>query len=554
MGDFDLLDALSDSSMFLGKNVNWREILFNDWEISPLQELYFVQQCEKDPAFADAVTNDVTEDLVAYIDFRIRKHANVNLIYVGEPGSGKSTFACMIYLYLRDRYLEMRNIDLGDWILTFDSPSTLDAYSKLDTCRQIFQDEDDDLQGANSRTILDKLGNLIKRVRAWEINLSICCPELTTIPGCQYALVPFGFNKTGAKHFEETGDPSECGARALLYVKDKLRRDKYSLQGCVFMQVGRAITYMQKTGYHEAKKKSFENLKENHGGAGAYTDAQTKDMGKYAKKLIRIAIKHGWDGSSKKALDTYIIYTKTHPSTDELKKIIQIAMDEFKLHKDRYLKKKTAASNATDPNLDLPTGEFDAEKLIPEILTEIKTENTVSDNVERDVEIYANLRLGTKNSTDYIKSLRLSGTRITQIRSTITGEVCRKLGLIYEKYVYKQYLDAKQYDLVEHAGGESEWDIRLTKNNKDGKILSRIYISVKCMEIPRGSQSIYYKKFKPEIEAAQADYKNEIKTLVKAHVYNLWDKKIYEKTLENEIIEQQEIPAKYGKRTFIINP
>lgn len=539
----ELVDAMNNTQAFLKKKNDWEEILFREWEMSPLQQLFYVNLAENDDAFADAVTNDVSKEFTEYIKYRIVTHANVNVILVGEQGSGKSTFGATIFLYTKKQTQILRQIDLGHWHLTFTTAETLDAYNKLERSAMIFQDEDDELQGQGSRSIISKLGNIIKRVRAWEIGLLICCPVLTTIPGCDYAILPFGFHRAGAEHFRNTGDPSKCYARALLYVKSKFQRDQYKLQGCVFFFTGDAIKYMVESGYHEAKKASFEKVKKNYGGSGAYTAVAIKNLKEQAKQLAKVAIKLKWDGKTKKDLETYLLETEIRPTVDELKHIKKYAIQYFEKYQARKEKRKgNNKKPAADANAP-PVKEFlyDLEPILEAYLKEAQSKDPA-----REVEIYRASLDPLKKGEYFVKAFKISPARVTQLKEKVAGFINRKKGHLYEAFDLPRLQSL--YDTVIHDGGIGKPDFLCQKGD------DYVLYSHKCLAVSRGSLSISYGECKPEIEEAQKLAKLGKKVSVILRVYNEEEKAAIEHQIPQSIIDNQEPYASFKKKAFNFHP
>ena len=537
----DILDQMEQLDDAMRVKADWQKILFTEWEMSPLQELYFTHLAETDAEFANAVTNDVSDEFKAYIKHRILRHANCNIIYVGEQGCGKSTFSAATFLYSKGQYKELAKIDVGHWFLTFTTAETLDAYSKIQSRAYIFQDEDDDLQGPGSRSIIKNLGNIVKRVRAWEISLFICCPTLTVIPGCDYALMPFGFYKKGVERLLKTGDSSDCWARALLYVKSKMHRDNYQLQGCVFFFTGDAIEYMKQTKYHEAKAASYEKIKKNQGGSGAYSAGQREKLEEQAKVILKMALKNSWDGVNLKRLETVIeLHTDIRPTGDELKHLKVLVSELYEKKKKKLAKaQKTQAAEAatiTDPDADFTWDDT-------AIFAEIKAESK-SDEIDRNIEIFKAIISGTANQEDFVKKHKLSPERIKQIRKEMEGKYSEKIGHLYEQYLGPKLKIQLGADSVEVLGGVGEPDIIL----KFGEATH--YISVKCLNFGRNGYSLSYKECRPEIEAAQKDRKDGKVAQASIHVRNLFNKQVYEKWVESEIIDSGEPYPVYSKRTW----
>jgi hypothetical protein len=560
----DLMDYLDGSKELLNRNVDWEKILFEEWEMTPIQEEYFINLCRRNPAFADAVTNDVSKRLTDYIEQRVKKcngdpakNSNVNFIFAGEQDSGKSTFMVALYLFYLKKHMEYWNRNV-DFIWTFSIPETLDKYASSPHFTCIMQDEEDETEGEGKRISLNRLGNMIKRGRCSGISHFKASPALTEIKGCDYCILPFGFYKEGKQKYLEENDITDCWSRAILYAKSRLKAGGWDPLGCVFFFVGDAIKFMQSNEYISKKLNSFENLRERGGGTSSISQDQINNREIYAKELLKIAKKRGWNGTSKKALLTYIDYIENCSApTAEQEKIAQVAWDmkekkeakrQKRAAKNSHMSDKESDTSDTLSDTSKSVGEFtwDEKKILDEILTDwnTKPKKDPKEDMAKKIAIYSDIKAGIKNGADFEKKYNVCGTRISQIRGDVVGAISEKLGHIYEKWLREKWLCEKRYREIylDAASGKPD----LICKTFSGKTH---YVSIKCLDFSRNSFSLSYRECRPEIDAAQND--PESKVLI--HVYNRHNKQAYEKFVEDPIIINKVLYPTYSKKSFIIH-
>jgi len=526
--------------------IDWQTVLFKDWKMSPILEEYFIKLCEKNPSFAKAVRNNVTYRLKDYIRECVEKcsgdpekNTNVNLILLGEQNSGKSTYSIAIFLYYQKMHKEIWDRDVKNKF-TFKTPETLEAYSEVEHFTMIDQDEDDDLVGDGSRTIPKQLGNLVKSARFTGISLSICCPTLTNIPGCDYALQPFGFGKEGDKLYRETGDFSKATGRAILYCKSRFNKEKYDVLGIVKMKMGSAIQYMKDNNYYELKKKNFYHLREDQGASGMDMKKNSENLKKYAEILKEKALEKGWDGISKKELDTWIDETDIPNLTAKNKE--KLFNRTYRLNK----KCKEAERENEKPSVKK---EFDTSNdfqvNILEILSTLeKMDFKKWKFKERDIAIYKEMYTKPQLTneqlidheelkTQFIDIYPSDQSVFTKIRAKLSGHISNVIGNEYELYRKAKYELNPEIKKVVHDGRKGKADLTLYyKNNKIA------LVSVKCFGFKGRSKSVKITKFAPEIEDTQKLLKKKKVVECFADIYNFYTKKLYKYSFSLEDIDK----------------
>ncbi|WP_457556449.1 hypothetical protein [Candidatus Harpocratesius sp.] len=544
----ELISLLDSAGTYIKRKIDYHRILFSEYELPPIQEEYFVRQCEKDPEFAEAVKRNVTDIFLDYIDGRIAKcsgdpkrNSNINFIFIGEQDSGKSTYLVAIYLYYRKKHKEYWDRDV-DFVWTFNTAETLEAYTSVPDFTMIIQDEEDEMSGDGSRTTVKNEGNLIKRGRFTGISLLKACPELTVIPGCDYALLPFGFLKSGKKYLEKTGDPSKCEGRLLLYSKSRFKSSGYVPLGYIKVAMGNAIKFMDSQKYFELKRKSFNKIKESGGASGVDRKKRRAEREKWAEELLEVAVKNGWDGKAKKDLGLWLDYTENIPlplPKGEYEKLIALVQTKFeKQH-------KTDDSN-TESNIKRNINfneEFnvDLHKVL-DILEQKSIKNWTTQ--KRDLAIYRVMMDHPQYTNEQLVDLEelkakfpnnypTDQSTFTRIRSKVGGYISEEKGAEFELWLKAQYEKDPNVKKVIRDGGQSKPD--LTVIYKDNRVC---YVSCKCFLFKGRSKSIPLKKFAPELLAAQKDLKKGKVAECVAEIFNLHTKKQhYHKFSPEEILK-----------------
>ncbi len=554
----EIFAQIEAAAKFSTKKIwNWQRYLFTNWEMTPIQEEYIVNMCERNELFARAIQNDVTLRLMNYIDYRVRKcsgdpkqNSNLNIILLGEQDSGKSTYAVKIFLYYAKKHKELWDRDAKHkW--TFKSPETLEAYSNVENFTMILQDENDELQGEGARTTYKQLGNLVNRARFTGISLVISCPVVTQINGCDYALQPFGFGKKGAKLYRETGDFSKTEGRAILYCKSRLKSEGYIPLGYVRMEMASAIKFMENNNYYTLKRKSFDDLREGEGASGIDRKKKSKKLEKYAQILLEIAIENGWDGTSKKELNTWLDNTNIPTlTTTDMPKLFNRT---YRLYKKQFKSEAEVKKIITKKQFDT-SNEFQVNILeILETLEKMDFKNWKTK--ERDIAIYKEMyekpQLTNEQLTDNegLKS-RFSDTYpndqsvFTKIRSKMAGHISNIFGTDFELYRKAKYEKDPEIKKVVHNGEWGKPDLILHyKNNKIATV------SIKCFGFKGRSKSVKITEFAPEIIEAQKLLKKKKVVECWADIYNFYTKKLYKYSFSPE--EIQSFTRKSNKRILI---
>ncbi|MHA1585230.1 MAG: hypothetical protein ACTSWL_08245 [Promethearchaeota archaeon] len=529
----NIFSILNEVSHLAKSKLNWHKILFSDWEMPAIQEEYFENLCKHDERFAQVVQRNITDKLIQYISSRVKKcngdpkhNSNLNIILLGEQDSGKSTYAVKLFLFYRKLHREMWKRDVKHkW--TFQTDETLQAYSNVDDFTMILQDEDDSLLGEGARTIEKQLGNLVNRARFTGISLVIACPIMAHINGCDYALQPFGFWKKGAEHYLKTGDPSKTMGRAILYCKSRMKSDGYVPLGFVQMEMGSAIQFMEHNDYYKYKRASFDKIRDGEGASGVDRKRQSKKLEKFAAILCAAAVDHGWDGSSKKELDTWLDFTDIPVlPINEMTKLRNITYRFWQ----KKMKKTAEGPNGLvkrEIDFDAPFA-IDVSKILDSLLEmsfpKWKTKL-------RDIAIYREMALKPQlTNEDFVVHEELKKqfpsnypkdqTLFTRIRAKVAGYISIIIGEDFELYLKAQYKKNLEIKRVARDGGQSKPDLTLTfKNNKI------VYVSAKCFDYKGRSKSIPITKFAPELIATQAALKRKKVAECWAVIYNLFNQK-----------------------------
>ncbi|MHA1822152.1 MAG: hypothetical protein ACTSU2_05790 [Promethearchaeota archaeon] len=532
-------EIFSNSLSFLSNSKqNLRKELFSDFHLKPFREIYLAQKAEEDPVLLKAFRTDLTPVFYDHLRYVVSKCSGVEnesdhitFVVIGEQGSGKSVLAMKIALLYKRLHKELWDREIRIYF-TFSDAESLAKISELEDFSIIIQDENPKISGIGSRSAISALGNLLEEGRFAGRSFIKCAPHREMIPGCNYYLRPAGFYS----------NDNEVYLRVLVFQSED-EGSKLKPTGFFIVEVASAFAYMKKSNYNKLKEENFRKLTDAMGSESAITENRVKKLKEYAKKLYTQALKLGWKGQ-KKDLQAYLSLIDIAVSTAEAKTIIVLAHNmnkEAEKQKEQEEQKQKEKQQEKYAKLR----EFDAEKLEQEILNDM-LKTSKSSTIRRDIEIY-NVSKTLQTLDQIAEKYNLSPARIKQIVSKISEYIDRKMGLVYEEF-FKNFLIQKNiYDNVERFGGISEPDIVCKKGNE------HIIYSVKCLSFSRKSFSISYTEFKPEIRYAERLHNEGKEVNVIIHIYNRFNKKIYEKELEKEYIKNHVPDSIIKRKTFLIN-
>jgi hypothetical protein len=550
----DVLEQLSESQE--DDFINY----FSVFSINALMDDYYNDLANrssntgKGNVYKHAFNKDLSREFKEYIKYRVGKckdireedNANVNILIFGEQYSGKSTYAYAIFLLYKEYHKRFHNRDV-ELILTFNDAQTLDAYATAKKFTMILQDETDELKGPNSQLTTEQEKNIIRRARFSGISLIKLCPDLTEIAGCDYALLPMGFHIEGSKHFAETGNPKECYARALLYLRSRLHK-KFEPRALVYFKSADAINYMKSTKYIDAKKQSWDEIKENRGGQGANTKESTNKLKAYAQRLFKFAISEGWNGRSKKILKTYlnIIDPPIPCGSGEIEDLLNITYGEFMKGKSIHTVKSEDEEGEDDLSLQVPEKDLNL-KEIEENLLQKKEKNARSEMEKLKISVYRQVRNSAKSFDEIGKPLGISAQTISNYNKEIEGALNDEIGHKYEIYYFNTHKHLYHYSkhYGRHNTGKPDCVFYGLEDNDD-----TYYIySIKCLNFCRTSHLLFYTKIKAEIEFAKKLIKYVDKpVIVRVHVYNRYTDRIEEFDIEPEVIQKLKF-ERYSKKS-----
>jgi len=535
------LDKVIDG---MDKKKDWKQILFSEWEMQPFKELFFIRLCEDDKKFSENIVKDVTDYFHDHIRYQVNDDANINFIVLGTQGSAKSTLNFAIFLEYKQRHNQLKNRQVPNPRLTWQHSETLRGYNEAQNFECIIQDEEDIETGTGSQNRNYHLGNLIKRAREYGISLIKSCPELTSIEGCDLALVPFGVYKIGKRDFKRYDDVSECYTRIMVYEKHRLKsQTRWHLLGHAKIYVGDAIEYMKNEfNYKEKKELSWLKIKESMGVANSIDNEYKFMIDEKAEILAIAAHRYHWDGRSKNDLESFIrLEDIKFENDDERDDIKVLAIQKYK---EKY--KKEAKTEDETINFDEDFS-FDVEEILDQVkILDIKDHI----NLERDVLIYRYMihhedMTNSQLEDHYKKRYNLERSSFSLIRKKIRGHISLIVGHLFEKYLEQQYKKDENIKEVICDGGTGEIDIKLIYN--DEKIE---YISAKCLYFTRKSYSLNLDEFHPEIIACQKDREKNINSDVTAVINNLANNKQYIYRFSDEEIKNYK---KKSKKTILLH-
>lgn len=146
---------------------------------SPLMNKIHLLQIDMNPYLKMAMDNDLTDDLLADLDYRIENERNYDMVIHGETGSGKSTFAMSVYWQTWQRakkFLDEKLLFTADNV-TFTRTEWLMRNEKLTTGDTLVFDEDDQsIIGVGALRQLSEQERIEKTLRQSQFNYIFCSP------------------------------------------------------------------------------------------------------------------------------------------------------------------------------------------------------------------------------------------------------------------------------------------------------------------------------------------------------------------------------------------
>jgi hypothetical protein len=295
---------------------------YSEWQVPAMTALYWSLRCVQDTELLNELTRDVTLRFIADILEKL-KEGCFNATIEAIQGSGKSTIEYAILVFVCKTLLDYkRDIERRDGIyyvkdadgkftvqlpiLTWNLPETLNNYNKGTTCSFIIQDENNNPSGLGRDNDEADLSTLMKSSRFKQISTMVSSPARSKIAGCNWKLSPFGKWAPGLKKYRDSNyqDASECKSRALVWMKidsSDVGNAQYKLMGYIVLYTDRAMEYMLKSGYYEAKDKNWDSLKNNEGSIAGVTSTDKQRSTEIAKQIINAAREEEWDGKGGKS-------------------------------------------------------------------------------------------------------------------------------------------------------------------------------------------------------------------------------------------------------------
>lgn len=545
-------------------NFKW---IFEDYYVKIDQVHYYNQLAKLDRDFIRKIQINQKDHFQRYIlESTIHVTNQVNVLS-GPPGDGKSLAAIKIMKLTIEAYKEYRN-HLMKIHYAFNPPELLNKLTNAKDGDFVQCDEWAKTQGQSSKAIGEQLTNILATVRFKEKCINICSPMGVIVIGMTSLLIPFGKNKQFLKKQQalkmikqglsyskikkaieliyeipftredyiglKTGrirlDPKEMKTRLLWYsvTGNKYENMKMFLNGVIYLQLDTIQDLLP--AYEKAKKDNYEKLEKNKGGVGGVDEDRTKHIEKLAQDLLDYAIKKGHVLGmklKKKKLDSLIfrsqIGTRLTLSEKEVLKEICIEFNE-----QGYFKKKEEENQAiietnqkTIEAIDQAVN-FEYDEL--ELLEEIKhSPHPTLKDLNRDIEIYKKIKyqFQTQKQINLQYSDFATNAAVGQIKRRVNGLIADHLGRKYELYL-KPILE-NYFENVLYSGLHRHPDFEYF----DQRINKKVFLNVKTMDF-NNDIVVYYKKMNAEIIAARNYFKanNEI-PIVKLHLFNRFNKRIY---------------------------
>jgi len=513
-----------------GKN---RLKIFKEWETDPLREAMFQKCAQLNEEFFLAQKNNITEKFQEYIKYRIRKKANMLIAIVAPPGEGKSFVGLWIDSLWQRAMKEILEFD-AKIEFAFDSAQTRTKLSQIRDGDLVHKDEDTTLEGRGKTTAEAEERNFVETMRFTRKSMVICAPHIALLSGMTTLL------EVIAKF--TTDDSSKFQTRVLVH---QLKED--TLGGSAkFIPIGYIIADINNIDpklverYNKEKEANFRKIEKNRGAVSSQSKEDLKVLKKYAKKILRIALKHKWPSNShnpeKNRLDNYFREADI-PLNVDANDIKNLVVD---MYREKHILEEISVQIENPTQVVQNLFNPDPESL----LNLVKNQNPNDPNLDRGMDIYRMSLDPLKTGRDAMDKYQISAPRVRQIKQEIVGKIAELRGNQYENFLvpHLQAVFAK----VTHMGGSGQPDF-ICEERENITIFS-----IKCYDFNRQSYSIPYTESHAELEYAR-DLFTKTKSLaitVICHCFNMYDQKIYEFIFDSQMIQVQ---TPYKNRSINFN-
>ncbi len=344
-----LYGSLFDAWKKMTKNLEEEfdgSFLFDEWYLTEENQTRYIRMYKDDPDFRNYVKEDCNTKLMKYLYQRAIEVNNMINIFTGLAGSGKSDLA----RWFMGKMVKIRKETLNEdteYSYCFNASQLLDKIvnMKEGACTQC--DEWENMQGDQSKIILNKLDNVITHMRFSRKCVNLCTPMGVRLINTTSIFEPFGFwkdyiikdraiklskyrnyvytqqklvelygrgiSKEGfnkivrlrkriAVEIPDTDEEKDkkiekeirkqllkkedMKTRALWYTIDP-HSHKETFQGIISVPIGLELS--DDDGYEQAKKENYEKLEKNRGGVSGEEQDRDSYLDAVATELYQFA-------------------------------------------------------------------------------------------------------------------------------------------------------------------------------------------------------------------------------------------------------------------------
>ncbi len=229
------------------------------FSIRPEEKQGFKKRLEEDPFLQERVfKNRVEDELWASFEYSVRKQSNAIIKCFGIPESGKSTILQILAYHLSS---EIKKHGKTPQIkISFSYPETIHTLKswikKPNGILVLIQDEQNEMQGSESRAYQKQIDNLLKTFRAAQIFVLLASPDDIPLSVCNTKIEAIAKDETLRTNW------------GLLYVPKRTKSNKIVFEplGTLLLEYLPEIeSFFDKLGYGTVKTKYIEKIIENRG-------------------------------------------------------------------------------------------------------------------------------------------------------------------------------------------------------------------------------------------------------------------------------------------------
>ena len=430
-------------------------------------------------------TPPFTNELLFAISTRIFNKSHIILFVFGPTNSGKSEFSQAIAQYYKSEFYRLLNIHITVHI-GFSDADLSDLFPILGYGHFVIRDESSSVSGEDSGLLKERVGNLIRVIRAHQNSFIYVNPDVIEVP-----LVDYYIRIAGKKGVYYCGECDQefinkricpvcnnidleivyfkCKIRAIVYYKqvDPLtNRVSFIPLGRMYLNLHNDIALRDL--YEEKKDKNIQYLKDRAGLLGVHFNIE--HIIKEAQILAQLCNKKKI--RTKISMQLEMIEYNSRFTIDEANKMIGGTEKHNKLlfEKTAQLLRSTNSDlgdeevNEGDPTRTdkeedsfLPFKQFTFKYSDKDIL-KIAKNNATFLNIDRDFEIYSKTKKGILREQIVSEYPTLNDkTRVSQIKKSVQGLINDTEGKLFE-IEYVKYLQTLYKDKVVHEGFSGEPD------------------------------------------------------------------------------------------------